>query len=140
MSDLDSLQTTLAAEHAAVYVYGVLGGRTPPTTSPALYAAIGAAYAAHRGRRDVLVRRISDLDAEPVAAAATYDVAGPLTTPAQLQTTALGVERACATTYSSLVAGTTTTWRRWAVAALRDAALRELTFGGTPEPLPGIPS
>ena len=27
-SETDALQTTLAAEHAAVYVYGVLGGRT----------------------------------------------------------------------------------------------------------------
>ena len=28
MSELEALQTTLAAEHAAVFVYGALGGRT----------------------------------------------------------------------------------------------------------------
>ena len=28
MTELEALQTTLAAEHAAVYVYGLLGSRT----------------------------------------------------------------------------------------------------------------
>ena len=39
MTPLDALQTTLAAEHAAVYVYGVLGARTSPAAEPSLFAA-----------------------------------------------------------------------------------------------------
>lgn len=33
---LESLQATLAAEHAAIYVYGALGGRVSATGSPAI--------------------------------------------------------------------------------------------------------
>ncbi len=57
MSETDALQTTLAAEHAAVYVYGVLGGRTSKSAEPATYAAISSAYDAHRARRDQLTGR-----------------------------------------------------------------------------------
>ena len=36
-TEVDALQTTLAAEHAAVYVYGLLGSRTSQTAEPELY-------------------------------------------------------------------------------------------------------
>ena len=49
MTAVDALQTTLAGEHAAVYLYGALGGRTSQAAAPALYAALRDAYAAHRG-------------------------------------------------------------------------------------------
>ena len=68
VSDVEALQTTLAAEHAAVYVFGALGGRTSQSANPELFDAISAAYAAHRARRDELTAAITDLGAEPVAA------------------------------------------------------------------------
>ena len=49
-TEVDALQTTLAAEHAAVYVYGLLGSRTSEAVEPELYAALHAAYEAHRDR------------------------------------------------------------------------------------------
>lgn len=52
MTVLDALQTTLAAEHAAVHLYGVLGAQTSASATPDLFAAVSDAYAAHRGRRD----------------------------------------------------------------------------------------
>lgn len=137
MSEIEALQATLAAEHAAVYVYGVLGGQTTQSGEPALFAAVTSAYTTHRGRRDVLARDLTDLGADPVAAAAAYDVPAPLRTPAQLCHVARDVEDACAATYAALVASTTGHRRRWAVTALEDAAVRVLAFRGTPEMFPG---
>src|SRR5437868_15090063 len=64
-SDVHALQTALAAEHAAVYGYGVLGSRlrgTPRQTAKAVWDA-------HRAQRD---RLISILSVVPVAAAPAY--------------------------------------------------------------------
>ena len=49
------------------------------------------------------------------------------------------MERACVSTYAALVAATTGADRGWAVATLSAGALSELTFGGLPQPLPGLP-
>jgi Domain of unknown function (DUF4439) len=137
VTELDALQTTLAAEHAAVYVLGVLGGRTSRSGAPALYDAVSTAYAAHRGRRDLLTREIADLGADPVAAQAAYAVPHRLETSAQVERAALDLERSCATTYAWLVASTAGRWRRWAIGALNETAVRELAFRGTPEMFPG---
>ncbi len=80
VSTLDALQTTLAAEHAAVYVYGVLGGQTSRTSDPALFAAVSAAYGEHRARRDALTRFVTDLGGTPVAAEASYELPAALGT------------------------------------------------------------
>lgn len=132
-----ALQTTLAAEHAAVYVYGVLGGRTSQSATPALFAAVSSGYAAHRARRDHLVGEITDAGADPAAAEAAYDVPTGLDRPARIKATALATERSCATTYAWLVANTVADERRWAIEALNEAAVRELAFRGTPEMFPG---
>lgn len=137
MSELDALQTTLSAEHAAVFVYGALGGRTSPTVTPVLHDNVSAAYAAHRGYRDLLTRTIVDLAAEPVAAEPAYELP-TLDTPRDVERAALEVERSCATTYAYLVANTVDAQRRLAISALNEAAVRELAFRGTPETFPGL--
>lgn len=137
MTTTDALQTTLAAEHAAVYVYGVLGGRTSQAEWPALYTAVSSAYAAHRARRDHLVGEISATGADPVAAETAYDVPAGAVDRAGINAVALETERACATTYAWMVASTTDAERRWAITALNETAVRELVFRGTPEMLPG---
>ena len=68
MTLADALQTTLEAEHAAVYVYGVLGARTSASADPQLYGDLVAGYSAHRGRRDQLRTMLHDLGETPVAA------------------------------------------------------------------------
>ncbi|GAB3197263.1 ferritin-like domain-containing protein [Nocardioides hungaricus] len=137
MSEAEALQTTLAAEHAAVFVYGVLGGRTSPTATPGLFDAISSAYAAHRARRDRLTRELTDLGETAVAAETAYQTPRPLDTAGQVARAALVVERNCATTYAWLVANTAGARRRRAIAALNEAAVRELVFRGTPEMFPG---
>jgi hypothetical protein len=139
-AELPALQRTLAAEHAAVYVFGVLGGRAAVLGESPLRPALAAAYDAHLARRDRLRVLVTAAGGDPVAAEAAYDVLRPLTTPAQITAEALRVERACVSTYAALVAATTGADRLWAVETLGAGALSELTFGGPPLPLPGLPA
>jgi len=137
MTTLSALQTTLAAEHAAVYLYGVLGGRTSAAATPGLLETVTAAYTEHRSRRDLLVRTITDLDATPVAAEPVYALPSALTNPAQVRRAGRELEQSCAATYAFLVANTAGTQRRWAIGALNEAAVRSLDLGGRPEDFPG---
>jgi hypothetical protein len=139
MSATDTLQRTLAAEHAAIFVFGALGGRASTLDAPALRGALDAAYDAHVERRDRLRRLVVAAGSEPVAAEPAYRLPSPLVSVVQIAAAALRVERACAATYAKMVAGTSGDDRRWAVEALIAAALGERSFGGAPEPLPGLP-
>jgi hypothetical protein len=134
----DALQTALAAEHAAVFVYGALGGQTSQSATPTLYADVTDAYVTHRGRRDRLIALIEDAGREPVAAEPGYDLPADLSTPTAIADRALRLERACAATYAFVVASTTDDIRKWAIDALLDTAVRELAFGGRPQRLPGL--
>lgn len=137
MSDVEALQTALAAEHAAVYVLGALGGRTSQSANPELFGVISEAFAAHRVRRDELIAAVTDLGAEPVAAEAAYVVPAGLERAERITRVARQTEQSCATTYSWLVANTVDDLRRWAITALNETAVRVLTLRGTPEMFPG---
>ncbi len=134
----DALQTALAAEHAAVFVYGALGGQTSQSTDPSLYAEVTDAYVTHRTRRDDLIELIEGGDHEPVAAEPGYELPTDLSTPVAVADRALEIERSCAATYAYVVGSTNDDERKWALEALLDAAVRELAFGGKPERLPGL--
>lgn len=133
-----ALQDVLAAEHAAVYVYSVLGAQTSQSSQATLYAGISSAYLIHRQRRDDLIARIGELGAGPVAASAAYEVPADLSTAARIEAVALRLERACAATYAYAVASTSGGDRGRATTALLDAARREIGFGGKPEAFPGL--
>ena len=137
MTETDALQEVLANEHAAVYVYGVLGARTSESATPELYVSIRGAYDAHRGRRDLLTGQIAADGATPVASATAYEVPTGLETVAGVTAAALELERGCAAVYAAAVASTTAERRAWAVDALNDAAVRGLGLRGTPEMFPG---
>lgn len=137
MSTLDALQATLAAEHAAVWLYGVLGAQTSASQEPALHAELSRAYGLHRSQRDELTRVLRDLGEEPVAAAASYETPAPLRTPQHRSDAGIEVERRCAATYAALVANTVDQQRAWALAALLEAAVRRVRLGGAPEVFPG---
>ena len=139
MSPLQALQQALAGEHAAVYVYGVLGARASASEQPELSSRLVSAYTTHRGRRDRLTAVIRRAGAEPVAAEVAYRLPSPARTAAQLDAAALAVERRCAEVYAQATGSTSRSHRRWAVHALLDAAVRQLAFGGRPEDFPGVP-
>lgn len=139
MTPLEALQQTLAGEHAAVYVYGVLAGRVSTFDEPTLAGRLSTAYTTHRGRRDQLVAMVRAADGDPVAADVSYRLVGPSRTTAQLTAGALGTEQRCADVYAAMVASASLVNRQWAIAALTDAAVRQLTFGGRPSDFPGAP-
>ena len=133
---LDALQGTLAGEHAAVWVYGVLGGQTSRSKDPKLYDAVSAAYRIHRGRRDHLIRGVVDQGGEPVVSEVGYQLPNDANTPARVRAAALVTEQRCAATYADLVARTTDVLRSWAIAALTDERSASSDSGGVPRPSP----
>lgn len=137
MTPVDALQTALAAEHAALYVYGALGARTSAAATPVLYAEVSAAYLTHRAWRDLLTSRLVDEGAEPTPAAPTYELPATAPTPTGVSRAAVEVEQRCATTYAYVVANTSGPDRIWAIGALTRAATRQVAFGAPPAVLPG---
>ena len=134
---VEAMQKTLADEHAALYLYGVLGAHTSASAEPALYAAVDAAYVAHRARRDRLTALLTDAGKEPVASEPGYRIPSPLRTDQQINDEGLRLERGAAARYLWLVENSTDDVRAFGVAALRNTAVRELGFRGSPEIFPG---
>lgn len=138
MRPLEALQAALAGEHAAVYVYGLIGGRVSLATHPTLSGTVRAAYTAHRGRRDQLIAMVRAADGEPVVAETSYDPPNPARTQVQLTRASLDLEMRCGAVYADMVGSTSGANRQWAIDALEDAAVRQLGFGGVPQAFPGI--
>ena len=137
MTATDALQDALAAEHAAVYVFGVLGAQTSEVEQGTLFDSLLTAYEQHRSARDALVARIQELGVRPVAAAPAYELPNGVSTPGQVVRGALVTERRVTQTYGTLVAQTVGDDRSRAVDALDESAVRQLRFGGRPENFPG---
>ena len=137
MTTVDALQVALAGEHAALYVYGVLGAQTSASDTPQLFDAVSEAYETHRARRDHLTGLVLEEGRTPVASEAAYEIPRRLGTPSAVAGAALQLERRSASTYAWLVANTVGVQRRWAIDALTDAAVRELGYRGSPEIFPG---
>ncbi|HSJ20903.1 MAG TPA: ferritin-like domain-containing protein [Nocardioidaceae bacterium] len=138
MTPQEAVQKTLAAEHAAVYLLGVIGARLSASAQAQLWQRVRESYTVHRGRRDQLVAMLRAVDADPVAAEVAYDLPTPARTPGQLERAALLVEERCAAVYADMVSHTARANRQWALDSLEDSAVRLLGFGGEAEPFPGI--
>ncbi|MEU3431706.1 ferritin-like domain-containing protein [Streptomyces gardneri] len=134
MSALDAAQAALAAEHAAVYGYGVVGGRIGTQRR----AEATAAYEAHRARRDALRRTVRDLGGTPVAAAAAYELPFPVADAPGAVRLAAVLEDRVAGVYSDLVRSGRGPLRSEAAAALREAAVRAVRWRGSDVTFPGL--
>ncbi|EFH28863.1 MULTISPECIES: ferritin-like domain-containing protein [Streptomyces] len=132
--ELEALQKALAAEHAAVYGYGVVGGRI----GAARRAEAKAAYDAHRARRDTLVRAVRDLGGRPVAAAPAYALPFPVPDPAAAVRLAADLEDRVAGVWSDVVRATGGERRSTAAEALREAAVRAVRWRGESVAFPGL--
>ena len=130
----EAAQAALAAEHAAVYGYGVVGGRVPAGRR----AEATAAYHAHRARRDALARTVRDLGGEPVTAQAAYALPFAVPDPAAAIRLAAVLEDRVADVYSDLVRAAVGPLRRQAADALREAAVRAARWRGGAVPFPGL--
>lgn len=131
---LTALQAALTAEHAAVYGYGVVGGRI----AEGQRSEARAAYHAHRARRDALAREVRDLGAEPAAASAAYALPFPVSDPAAAVRLAAELEDRVAGVYSDLVRAAEGALRGTAAEALREAAVRAVRWRGESVAFPGL--
>ncbi|MFE0249792.1 ferritin-like domain-containing protein [Streptomyces sp. NPDC059010] len=131
---LTALQAALAAEHAAVYGYGVVGGRILQERR----SEARAAYDAHRARRDALAREVRDLGAEPVAASAAYALPFPVPDSDTAVLLAAELEDRVAGVYSDLVRAAEGELRGRAAGAVREAAVRAVRWRGESVAFPGL--
>lgn len=140
MSQLSALQRALSAEHAAVYVYGVIGGLVSDGHQATLARQIDASYTAHVNHRDRLSEMIQSLGGTPAASAPAYQVPNTGTSTSALQAIARGVESKMLDTYGEIVASSTGKTRTWAIGVLQQTALHEVEYGGRPTDFPGFSS
>ncbi|MFD5077027.1 ferritin-like domain-containing protein [Streptomyces sp. NPDC058371] len=133
-AQLKAVQAALGAEHAAVYGYGVVGGRIRETRR----AEARTAYDAHRARRDELERVVRDLGGKPVAAAAAYALPFAVPDAAAAVRLAAELEERVAGVYGDLVRATEGERRRAAADALREAAVRAVRWRGESVAFPGL--
>jgi hypothetical protein len=131
---LDAVQAALAAEHAAVYGYGVVGGRIGEERR----TEARSAYDAHRARRDALAREVRALGGEPVAAAAGYALPFSVPDSAAAVRLAAELEDRVAGVYSDLVRAAEGDRRATAAGALREAAVRAVRWRGGSVAFPGL--
>lgn len=134
-----ALQECLAAEHAAVYAYGMLGGVLSGTAAPIeTKADADSSHAAHRERRDTLSDELNHLGEEPVSAQASYRLPFRVAREGDCLRLARQVERRTAAVYAYAVAATTGDSRAFAIDALTDCALREVAWGAPLQAFPGV--
>ncbi len=115
------LAAALAAEEAAIYAYGVLGVKL---TGDGDRTEARSAEAVHRGRRDVLVSRLSALKASTAPAPAGYALPFEVTDRASALKLAIQVEDGVAQAWRAVLPVTTDADRATALNALIDAAVR----------------
>ncbi|GAA2291020.1 ferritin-like domain-containing protein [Streptomyces hawaiiensis] len=132
--ELRALQAALAAEHAAVYGYGVVGGRI----GAGQRAEAATAYDAHRARRDALVREVKDLGGRPVAASAGYALPFQVPDAEAAVRLAADLEDRVAGVYADLVRAAGGGRRALAAEALREAAVRAVRWRGESVAFPGL--
>ncbi|MEN3585814.1 ferritin-like domain-containing protein [Streptomyces sp. ZYX-F-203] len=131
---LDALQAALAAEHAAIYGYGVVGGRIDEE----LRTQARAGHDAHRAKRDALAREVRGLEAEPVAAAAGYALPFEVADHAAAVRLAAELEDRLAGAYADLVRAADAELRAAAARGLREAAVRAARWRGGSVAFPGL--
>ncbi|MFG1943476.1 DUF4439 domain-containing protein [Nonomuraea sp. NPDC048826] len=135
-ADVEKLRKALAAEHAAVFAYGLLGART----SGSLRARLTRAFDAHRDRRDELRALITARGGEPAEPQASYALPSiPSSGPAAARLAA-HVETGLTASYLELVAAADVALRRYAAVAMQETVLRGHSFrAGPATAFPGMP-
>lgn len=133
MSDLSLLQTVLAAEHRAVYGYGLAGARQ----GGAARRQSTLLWQAHRTRRDRVSQLIAERGGRPAAAEPAYRL--PEGAPAQL---AAGLEEELLNAYLGLAGAEDPALRKFAAQAMQEAMTRRVrwTRTGPSGAFPGLPA
>ncbi|GIG60410.1 hypothetical protein Lfu02_47820 [Longispora fulva] len=120
MNAATQLTAALAAEHAAVYGYGVLGSRL----DGAALDTARAAETAHRERRDAVIAKLTGAGATPPPAEPVYAPPFPVTDRVSALKLALVIEERAAQAWRAALPVTDGEDRRLALDALVDTAQR----------------
>ena len=129
-----ALQAALAAEHAAVYGYGVVGAYLTGGSR----AAATADWVAHQNARDELEAMLRSRGSQPGPAAIAYQLPIPVRTSGQAVSLAVILEERIATAYLGLVALSTPALRELGALQVRESALRAAFWRGTTVAFPGL--
>ncbi|MDR0343359.1 MAG: ferritin-like domain-containing protein [Nocardiopsaceae bacterium] len=131
-----ALQTALAAEHAAVYGYGIAGAHL--ATVPRRLAAARRDWAIHEAARDRLSAMLSARGAVPAPAAVSYALPFPVRSANAAAALAALLEDRVATAYLGLVALTDPGLRAFGARSVRTAAVRAAAWRGHTVAFPGL--
>jgi hypothetical protein len=131
-----ALQGALAAEHAAVYGYGVVGAMLAGTGQ----ADARADWTAHQVARDALASMLTKLGATPVAASPAYQLPFAVTSAKSAAKFAAALEQGVTRAYLGLVAVNNPTLRSFAAKSMQTSANRALAWTGTTVAFPGMPA
>ena len=129
-----ALQAALAAEHAAVYGYGIAGALL---TGGDQAAAFGD-WESHEQARDTLEAMIVKLGATPVAASAAYALPFAVHDARSARRLAAALEDGVTRAYLGLVAVTDTTLRTFGALAMQPPANRAAAWRGSTTAFPGM--
>ncbi len=131
-----ALQVALAAEHAAVYGYGVAGAML----AGAALAQARADWTAHQVARDTLEAMLTGLGATPVAAGPAYDLPFAVTGAAPAKGLAAALEDGVTRAYLGLVAVNDPALRTFGATAMQVSANRAVSWRGSTVAFPGMPA
>jgi hypothetical protein len=130
-----ALQVALAAEHAAIYGYGVLGAHL----TGSLERAAQQDWAVHQVARDTLENKLTLLGAQPVPAQDAYQLPFPVGAVPAAVSLAAFLEDRVATAYLGLVALDDPGLRAWGAQQVRASAVRGTSWSGSTTAFPGLP-
>ncbi|MFC4115862.1 ferritin-like domain-containing protein [Nonomuraea zeae] len=135
-ADVEKLRKALAAEHAVLFAYGLLGART----SGALRAKISTAFDAHRARRDQLRALITTRGGKPAEPDASYALPFFPSNATLAVKLAVHLETGVTAAYLELAAAQDAVLRRYAALAMQEAVTRSYSFRpAQPAAFPGMP-
>ena len=135
-ADVAALQGALAAEHAAVYGYGIVGALVTGRAE----TLARADWLPHQEARDNLEAMLVKLGATPVAASPAYQLPFPVTGEASAARLAVALEDGVTRAYLAVVAVTDRTLRSFGALAMQPPANRALAWGGSTVAFPGMPT
>jgi hypothetical protein len=138
MSAANALVAALKAEYAAVYLYGLIGGRASRGGKPAEIARINAMYAAHRTRRDQLIALLAARKVAVPAPAVAYTPPVDPTAASTRTACARQIEVRSESIYVQLVAATAGTERAFAINALSSVSTAAAALGQPASAFPGL--
>lgn len=129
----DAYSDALDAEYAAVFAYGLIGGKSDESGSALADAAIGA----HRAARDRLRRGMVDAGLPVPPPAAAYDT-GQIDDPTGAAELAIAVELAAIPRYAALTEHVTGAERGWCAHQAQECATRAMAWGASSSAFPGV--